>query len=101
MARLGAGEIFLTSVDRDGTMSGYDLDLVRAVTSVVDVPVVACGGAGDVSDLRRAMAEGGASAAAAGSLFVFHGRHRAVLLTYPSYEVRQELFKDVSAPSEA
>jgi cyclase len=93
MAGLGAGELFLNSIDRDGTMEGYDLDLVRAVAGVVDVPVVACGGAGNLGDLATVVLQAGAAAAAAGSLFVFHGRHRAVLITYPSYEVRSELFK--------
>jgi cyclase len=93
IARLGAGELFLTSVDRDGTMAGYDLDLVRAVTALVDIPVTACGGAGSTADLVAVVREGGAAAAAAGSMFVFHGRHRAVLITYPSYAARAELFR--------
>jgi cyclase len=92
MSRRGAGELFLTSIDRDGTMSGYDLELVRQVAAVVPIPVVACGGAGSSADLVSAIRDGGAAAAAAGSLFVFQGRHRAVLITYPSYEVRSELF---------
>lgn len=79
----GAGEIFLNSVDRDGTMSGYDLDLVKRVAARVTVPVVACGGAGTLEHLSEAIREGGASAVAAGSLFVFHGKHRAVLINYP------------------
>ena len=82
MAQRGAGEILLTSIDRDGTQKGYDLDLVRAVSAAVNVPVVSCGGAGSVADLGNAVGAG-ASAAAAGSLFVFSGRHRAVLITYP------------------
>lgn len=80
----GAGEILLTSIDRDGTMSGYDLDLVEAVARAVSIPVIASGGAGSLQDLHRAIASG-ASAVAAGSLFVFHGKHRAVLITYPEY----------------
>ncbi len=79
----GAGEILLTAIDRDGTMDGYDLQLVRAVSSVVAVPVVACGGAGGVPDLVAAVRDGGASAAGAGSMFVFKGPHRAVLISYP------------------
>lgn len=89
---LGAGEILVNSVDRDGTMKGYDLALLRKVTSAVRVPVVACGGAGGLADLRAAVAEGGASAVAAGSLFVFHGKHRAVLITYPDYRELEQLF---------
>ena len=98
MARLGAGELFVTSVDRDGTMDGYDLELVRTVANAVDVPVVACGGAGSLEDLAAVVRDGGATAAAAGSLFVFHGRHRAVLITYPSYEARVALFRSGDSP---
>jgi cyclase len=92
MARLGAGELFLNSVDRDGMMDGFDLTLVRTVSRAVDVPVIACGGAGSTSDLAGVILDGGAAAAAAGSLFVFHGRHKAVLITYPPYEARARLF---------
>lgn len=100
MERQGAGEIILTSVDRDGTMSGYDLELVRRVSTAVNIPVVACGGAGSLADLRAAVVEGGASAAAAGSMFVFHGRHRAVLITYPARSEIRKLFSP-SIPSTA
>ena len=94
MARRGAGELFLNSIDRDGTMEGYDLELIRQVSAAVPIPVVACGGAGSADDLLSAIREGGAAAVAAGSLFVFHGRHRAVLITYPSYEARSRLFAE-------
>jgi cyclase len=77
--------VLLNSIDRDGTQSGYDLELIRRVSSAVTVPVVACGGAGSIQDLREAVMSG-ASAAAAGSLFVFRGPHRAVLINYPSAE---------------
>lgn len=79
----GAGELLVTSVDREGSLSGYDLELVRQVAAAVDVPVVAQGGAGSLEHLRAAI-EAGASAAAAGAMFVFHGRRRAVLITYPA-----------------
>lgn len=79
----GAGEIFLNNVDRDGMMGGYDLQLISSVTQKVNVPVVACGGAGTIKHLSQAVTEGGASAVAAGSMFVFHGKHRAVLINYP------------------
>jgi cyclase len=80
---LGAGEILLNSIDRDGTQQGYDVDLIRSVSRAVSIPVVACGGAGSLEHLGQAMAAG-ASAAAAGSMFVYQGRHRAVLISYPS-----------------
>lgn len=80
---LGAGEILLTSIDRDGTFSGYDLELIRAVTAAVNIPVIACGGAGKLDDFGRAVKEAGASAVAAGSLVVYQGPHRAVLVNFP------------------
>ncbi|MCU0461708.1 MAG: AglZ/HisF2 family acetamidino modification protein [Bacteroidales bacterium] len=89
----GAGEIFINSIDRDGTMEGYDIELIRSVSEAVSIPVIACGGAGSTHDLKMVIKEGGASAAAAGSLFVFHGKRRAVLITYPSYNEISELFK--------
>lgn len=79
----GVGEIFINSVDRDGMMAGYDLPLIRSITQKVTVPVVACGGAGTIEHLSQGVNEGGASAVAAGSMFVFYGKHRAVLINYP------------------
>lgn len=84
MEDIGAGEILLNAIDRDGTMKGYDIDLVSKVTSVLGIPVIASGGAGSISDFAEASKRGGAAAVAAGAMFVFHGRHRAVLITYPS-----------------
>jgi cyclase len=99
MAAAGAGELILQSIDREGTMAGYDLELIRQVASTVEIPVVACGGAGSLDDVVAAIREGGAAAAAAGSLFVFHGKHRAVLVTYPSYETRRQAFAVMSPGS--
>lgn len=82
MADEGAGEILLASVDRDGTRQGYDLDLIRAVAEAVDIPVIAVGGAGCIDDFAAAV-DAGASAVAAGAFFVYHGPHRAVLISYP------------------
>ena len=82
----GAGEIILNSIDQDGTMRGYDLDLLHQVTQQVNIPVVAAGGAGHLEHFQQAVLKGGASAVAAGSMFVFHGRHRAVLINYPSQD---------------
>jgi cyclase len=81
----GAGEILLNSIDQDGTMSGYDLTLINLAAQAIGIPIIACGGAGSVEDLRTAL-DAGVSAAAAGSLFVFKGKHRAVLVSYPSSE---------------
>lgn len=82
MQELGAGEIFLNAIDRDGCMNGYDLELIEKVSSAVDVPVIACGGAGSLKDIVNA-ANVGVNAVAAGSMFVYHGPHNAVLITYP------------------
>lgn len=80
---LGAGEILLVSIDRDGTRAGYDIDLISRVSPAVSIPVIASGGAGKVADFVEAN-RAGAAAVAAGAMFVFHGPHRAVLITYPS-----------------
>jgi cyclase len=79
----GVGEIFINNIDRDGLMIGYDMHLVKML-SKVSVPVVVCGGAGTLEHLREAIHEGGASAVAAGSMFVLQGKHRAVLISYPN-----------------
>ena len=81
---MGAGEIFLNSVDRDGMMQGYDISLVRRVAGSVNIPVTACGGAGGINDLKRVLQDGKAHAAAGGSMFVFYGRLKAVLITAPT-----------------
>jgi imidazole glycerol-phosphate synthase subunit HisF len=86
MEKSGAGELFVNSIDRDGTMQGYDLDLIKNISSAVSIPVVACGGAGKLQDLADIIKLGGASAAAAGSLFVFQGPLRGVLISYPAQE---------------
>ncbi len=91
MVRQGAGEIIINSIDLDGTMQGYDLTLIRAVANAVDVPVVACGGAGTATHLADAV-HSGASAVAAGSMFVFQGKHRAVLISYPERAVLEKTF---------
>jgi cyclase len=96
MEGLGAGEIFLNSIDRDGTMEGYDTELIRRVTGSVSIPVIACGGAGKIGDFVDAVKIGGASAVAAGSLFVFHGKYRAVLISYPGSEELEHAFSKVN-----
>ncbi len=92
MESLGAGELLLTSIDRDGTMTGYDIELIKSVSDAVKVPVIASGGAGKLMDLRDAYLNGKASAVAAGSIFVFFGRKKAVLITYPDRDELEALF---------
>lgn len=78
----GAGEILINSIDRDGTCEGYDLELIKLVSSTVSIPVIALGGAWELSHLGRAVSSG-ASAITAGSMFVYYGRRRAVLINFP------------------
>jgi len=82
----GAGEILLNSVDRDGTRQGFDLDLCREIARAVTIPVIACGGGGELGHFRAVIREAGVAAAAGGSQFVYQGKHRAVLITYPKPE---------------
>ncbi len=81
---LGIGEIVVNSIDQDGMMNGYDLELVRAIRKVVTVPMTVLGGAGNLGHIRQLLSEFGVIGAAAGSLFVFKGVYRAVLINYPS-----------------
>jgi len=80
----GAGEIVLNSIERDGTMSGMDLDLIRQVSAGLSVPLIAIGGVGSMEHILQAI-RAGASGVAAGSFFVFDGPRRAVFITYPRY----------------
>lgn len=93
LVQAGVGELFINDVDRDGAMTGYDLDLIQAARMKVTVPVVVCGGAGTVEHFRQAVQQGGASGVAAGSMFVFHGKHRAVLINYPKFNEIEKIFQ--------
>lgn len=84
--KLGVGEIIINSIDNDGMMNGYDVELVKSVVDAVGVPVTAMGGAGGIKDLKQVLTEGHAHAAAAGSMFVFYGKLKAVLITAPNEE---------------
>ncbi|HXD76388.1 MAG TPA: AglZ/HisF2 family acetamidino modification protein [Puia sp.] len=88
LEKAGAGEIFLNSVDRDGTWEGYDIPLIRAVSAAVKVPVIACGGAGSMADFEKAVREGGASAVAAGSMFVYQRKGMGVLVSFPAQKIK-------------
>lgn len=91
MERCGAGEIVINSVDNDGEMRGYDLELVRQIRQEVHLPMTALGGAGSFDDLQELINRFGIIGAAAGSLFVFKGRYRAVLINYPSQKEKDVL----------
>ena len=92
LVNAGAGEVIVNSVDRDGTMAGMDLELIREAASAVTVPLIAMGGAGSLSDMKSAI-NAGASAVSAGAFFVFQGPHRAVLITYPDYRELENLLR--------
>jgi cyclase len=83
---LGVGEILLNSIDRDGCRNGYELDVIQHVSKLLNVPVIACGGAATVSDFKKAIRHG-ASAAAAAATFYFKGDVNGVLINYPSQQV--------------
>lgn len=95
MVDAGAGEIFLNNIDNDGTYSGYNLELIKKVSSVLTVPLIACGGASSITDFCDAVGNG-ASAVAAGNLFVFQRPHNAVLISYPSQkELNEKLYSKI------
>jgi len=87
----GAGEIVINSIDADGCMKGYDLALAQSVRAAVRIPLTILGGAGSLADLRRLIEACGVIGAAAGSLFVFKGTYRAVLINYPGAQQKEEL----------
>lgn len=94
MEQLGAGEIVINSIDCDGMMQGYDLDLVAQIRAAVSVPMTVLGGAGSLKDIAALFEKFGILGAAAGSLFVFKGVYRAVLISYPN-----RLDKDALLPT--
>jgi imidazole glycerol-phosphate synthase subunit HisF len=89
MEQKGAGEIIIQSIERDGQMMGYDIDLIKKISETVKIPVIALGGAGSVEHLKKAYTEGYANGLAAGSMFVYHGQHKGVLINYPSADERK------------
>jgi len=93
MESLGAGEIILNDIDRDGTRSGYNLSYVKEITINVKIPVIICGGAKDIEDFKKAK-QFGAHACAAGAMFVYHGPHRAVLISYPKYNDLRKVLEE-------
>jgi imidazole glycerol-phosphate synthase subunit HisF len=90
----GAGELIVCAIDREGTGLGYDLDLIQRVANAVSIPVVASGGAKTLHDFKQAVSHG-AAAVAAGTMFTFHGKHKAVLITYPDYVTLEKTFEEV------
>ncbi len=90
----GAGEILINAIHKDGTKKGFDLDLIKIASETVRIPVIASGGASNLSDLNKAVKTGGAMAVAAGSIFVYHGARDAVLINYPTQIELLQLFNE-------
>lgn len=86
MEELGAGEIVVNSIDEDGKMKGYDMALVDKLRSVISLPLTVLGGAGSLNDIQQLIGKYGIIGAAAGSLFIFKGPYKAVLINYPNWE---------------
>jgi len=97
MVDAGAGEIVVNSVDRDGRMSGYDLELARRMREEVNIPLTMLGGAGSLRDIESLFRECGVVGAAAGSLFVFKGKYRAVLINYPNRAEKDQIWTAAAA----
>lgn len=98
---LGAGEIVINSINNDGQMTGYDLSFARRLRQAVKIPLTVLGGAGSLKDIGELISACGVVGAAAGSLFVFKGPYRAVLISYPSIAQRDQLIESVLPTSEA
>ena len=90
--KLGAGEIFLTSIDNEGLMKGYNIELCKKVSEAVNIPVIANGGAGNIQDFKQVINGGEVHAVAAGSLFVYQGPKRGVLINYPVKKELENMF---------
>lgn len=89
----GAGELIVQSIEQDGMMQGYDIPLVKSVSEAVTIPVIALGGAGNLSHLKQAYTEAYANGLAAGSMFVYHGPRKGILINYPEYDELRTITK--------
>jgi cyclase len=94
--KLGAGEIVINSIDKDGLMKGYDLDLIKKIRENTTLPVTVLGGAGSIEHIAKVIEENGIIGASAGSLFVFKGPYKAVLINYPNPHQKDILYKKVN-----
>lgn len=95
MEDMGACEIIINCIEKDGTMNGYDIKLIKKISDSVTIPVVALGGAGKLIHFKEAVNEGHASAVTAGNMFVYHGPHKAVLINFPSQKILNSLFLNI------
>jgi cyclase len=93
MEQYGAGEIFVNSIDKDGTWEGFDITLVRKITETVNLPVIACGGAGNLDHIAQVVKEGGASAVALGSMAVYQKKGMGVLINFPERKALEKILE--------
>jgi cyclase len=91
--KLGAGEIVINSIDKDGVMKGYDMDLIAKIREKITLPMTVLGGAGSLQDIEKVIDVHGVIGVAAGSLFVFKGPYKAVLINYPTQIEKNKIFK--------
>lgn len=87
----GAGELLINVVERDGMLTGYNYELIKRITDEINIPVIACGGASSLDDIKKVVKYSRASAAAAGSIFVYQGGNKGVLINYPNYQQLEEI----------
>ena len=88
----GAGEIIINSIDQDGMMKGFDMNLISKIREVVNIPVTVLGGAGNINDIKKMIQKYGIIGVAAGSLFVFKGKYKAVLINYPDRNIKEQIY---------
>ena len=96
MEEMGAGEIIVQSIPKDGTMEGYDMELVKRIVDAVKIPVIALGGAGSAKHFSELYQYSSASGLAAGSLFVYQGVHKGVLISYPDHQEKSKFYESKS-----
>ncbi len=90
----GVGEIIINSIDKDGMMEGYDISLIKKIKNIINIPLTVIGGAGALSDIGNLYKSFGLIGASAGSLFIYKGLYKAVLINYPNFDIRNELYKN-------
>ena len=93
LEKLGAGEIILNAIDQDGIMKGYDLNLIDKIAETISIPLTVLGGGGSLADIEKIIDRYGVIGVAAGSLFVFKGPYKAVLINYPNQREKNAIFK--------
>ena len=94
--KLGAGEVIINSIDNDGMMNGFDMNIIAKIREEITIPLTVLGGAGNLEDIKKVILKNGIIGVAAGSLFVFRGVYKAVLINYPSKEEKNTIYKSLN-----